>query len=110
METIYMWADMVVCRAGATTIAELAVVGKPICFIPFPYATHNHQVANGKALVQCGGALLIEEKNLIAADFANEIITLLQDVPRLEEMARATKTLAQPQAAMAVMEQVVKLV
>ena len=45
MDTAYEWADLIVCRAGATTIAELTVAGVPSVFIPFPYATHNHQVA-----------------------------------------------------------------
>lgn len=60
----YQWADLVLCRAGATSVAELAVAGKPAVLVPFPYATHDHQTYNAQVMVDQGAALLVAEKDL----------------------------------------------
>lgn len=73
MPDLYHAADLVICRSGATTVAELTVIGKAVIFIPFPRATDNHQVANAKALVAEGAAEMIEESDLSGEFLADRI-------------------------------------
>ncbi|CAM2059383.1 UDP-N-acetylglucosamine--N-acetylmuramyl-(pentapeptide) pyrophosphoryl-undecaprenol N-acetylglucosamine transferase [Desulfovibrionales bacterium] len=98
MAAAYTWANLVVCRAGATTIAELSVAGKPAIFIPLPCATHNHQFHNANFLEQSGAALLVEEKNFDHIDLAYVIIELLTDIPKRTSMSQASRKLARPEA------------
>jgi UDP-N-acetylglucosamine--N-acetylmuramyl-(pentapeptide) pyrophosphoryl-undecaprenol N-acetylglucosamine transferase len=104
MASAYAQADLVLCRAGATTVAELTVAGKPAVFIPFPHATHNHQVHNARYLERQGAALVVEERQLAegAADFV-EISTLVTelicDASRLKTMAGASRRQGWPEAA-----------
>lgn len=102
-------ADLIVCRAGATSIAELTVAGKPALFIPFPYATHNHQVSNARFLERAGAALCVEEKELVNKDLAQLILDLLQDTEKLAAMAGAARELGRPDAAAAVVDALEKL-
>ncbi|UZP67296.1 undecaprenyldiphospho-muramoylpentapeptide beta-N-acetylglucosaminyltransferase [Desulfovibrio mangrovi] len=104
MATAYAQADLVLCRAGATTVAELTVAGKPAVFIPFPYATHNHQVHNARFLERQGAALVVEERQL-AADSAESVdlpalvTALICDSGRLKMMAQASRKQGWPEAA-----------
>ncbi len=98
MGKAYMWADVVVCRSGATTVAELAALGKASLLIPFPGATHNHQFVNAKYLEQAGAAVLIEEKDLTADRLVKTIKMLLADRKKLQAMGSAAKALAKPYA------------
>ncbi len=109
MAEAYANADLIVCRAGATSIAELTVAGKPALFIPFPYATHNHQVGNARFMERMGAALCVEEKELPEKDLAKLILELLQDTSRLASMARAADSLGRPDAAAAVVDELEKL-
>ena len=102
MAKAYAESDIVLCRAGATTVAELTVAGKPAVFVPFPHATHNHQVHNARHLVDCGAALMVEEKELHPALLANELTSLLQDEGRITDMADASRMHGRPEAAAAV--------
>lgn len=87
-------ADLVVCRAGAITLAELAVLGKPAILIPSPNVTNQHQLRNASVVAAAGGAVVIEEKDLSSGRIRDEIVRLLVN-PRLrEEMGRAMKKLA----------------
>ncbi len=99
MSDAYACADLVVCRAGATTLAELTVCKKPAILVPFPRAADNHQVMNAKSLVDAGAAVMIEEKDLTGELLAAEIRSILADAGRRETMARAAGTLGRPQAA-----------
>jgi UDP-N-acetylglucosamine--N-acetylmuramyl-(pentapeptide) pyrophosphoryl-undecaprenol N-acetylglucosamine transferase len=110
MAGAYAWADLVLCRAGATTVAELAVAGKPAVFIPFPYATHNHQYMNAKSLQDAGGALLITEEELPGRDLAGLVSGLLGDPGRLRAMARAAKKHGRADAAARVVDEMQRLV
>ncbi len=99
MSAAYAGADLVVCRAGATTLAELTVCKKPSILVPFPFAADNHQVQNALSLVSAGAAVMIEEKDLTGEVLAQEIRAVLSSPERLEKMARAAGRLGSPQAA-----------
>jgi UDP-N-acetylglucosamine--N-acetylmuramyl-(pentapeptide) pyrophosphoryl-undecaprenol N-acetylglucosamine transferase len=99
MPRAYAGADLLVCRAGATTIAELTVCKKPAILVPFPFAADDHQTVNAHSLVDAGAALLIQEKDLTAGKLADELRTLEGDRSRLSRMARASGVLGRPEAA-----------
>jgi UDP-N-acetylglucosamine--N-acetylmuramyl-(pentapeptide) pyrophosphoryl-undecaprenol N-acetylglucosamine transferase len=99
MSAAYAEADLVLCRAGATTLAELTVCKKPAILVPFPAAADNHQVHNAKSLVDAGAAVMIQEKGLTGEVLAAEIRSLLDAPERRERMARAAGRLGSPQAA-----------
>jgi len=102
MGQAYAWADLALCRSGATTVAELAACGLPAAFVPFPHATHDHQTTNARLLERNGAALVVAECELDRRDFAGMIIDLLSRPDRLAEMSEAARKLARPQAAAAV--------
>jgi len=99
MSAAYAASDLVVCRAGATTLAELTVCKKPSILVPFPAAADNHQVKNALSLVEAGAALMIEEPELTGERLAAEVRAVLTDGERREAMARAAGRLGAPQAA-----------
>lgn len=99
MSGAYARADLVVCRAGATTLAELTVCKKPSVLVPFPAAADNHQVKNAQSLVDAGAAVMIEERDLTGELLASEIRAILGNPARREAMARAAGRLGSPQAA-----------
>lgn len=78
MASAYDWADLVVCRAGALTIAELAAAAKPSLLVPFPHAVDDHQTVNGQVLVEAGGAEMIAQSSLTAAALAEYLGRLLK--------------------------------
>lgn len=91
-------ADLIIARAGATTVAELAVMGRPSVLIPFPYAADDHQAANARSLVDAGGALMIREQDM-AAEMRGALRQLLRDGDRLREMAERARGRGRPSAA-----------
>ncbi len=99
MSQAYAEADLVVCRAGATTLAELGVCKKASILIPFPAAADNHQVLNAKSLVDGGAAVMIEERELTGELLAGEIRSILLDPARRERMEMAAGRMGNPQAA-----------
>jgi UDP-N-acetylglucosamine--N-acetylmuramyl-(pentapeptide) pyrophosphoryl-undecaprenol N-acetylglucosamine transferase len=98
MPTAILASDLVLSRAGATTLAELTAVGKPMVLVPYPFAG-GHQRLNATALVEAGGAIEIEDAALCAKSLGAELLPLLADPARLEGMARASAALGRPQAA-----------
>ena len=94
MAEAYAWADVVVCRAGALTIAELAASGVASILIPFPSAVDDHQTKNAQSLVQAGGAILIPQPQFNAADLAKLLQQWIDDEARLVTMSEAAKTAA----------------
>ncbi|MEO0494365.1 MAG: undecaprenyldiphospho-muramoylpentapeptide beta-N-acetylglucosaminyltransferase [Actinomycetota bacterium] len=104
MPTVYAAADFVVCRAGASSVAELAVAGVPGVLVPLPGAPGDHQTANARALVDAGAAVLVADGDLDADRFANEVDALLRDPDRLAAMAAAASSVARPDAASAVVD------
>ncbi|HSP57671.1 MAG TPA: undecaprenyldiphospho-muramoylpentapeptide beta-N-acetylglucosaminyltransferase [Halomonas sp.] len=94
MGAAYAWADLVVCRAGALTVAELAAAAKPALFVPFPHAVDDHQTANAQALVNQGAARLIPQNELTAVSLAGQLSTLL-DPNTLAAMATRARACAE---------------
>ncbi len=86
-------ADLIICRAGASTIAELTELGKPAIFIPYKHAMDNHQYFNAKHLVANGAAVMIEEVNLTPQKLGEEILRLLNKPQVLTAMGKAAKSL-----------------
>lgn len=98
MAEAYAWADLVVCRAGALTVAELCAAGVPAIFVPFALAVDDHQTANAKAMVDADAATLIAEKDLSSESLAAVLHTWLESRERLAERARNARDLAKPEA------------
>lgn len=105
MAAAYDWADLVICRAGATTVCEIAAAGKPAVFIPFPHAVDDHQTHNAQWLSNSGAAVLIQQRDLSAEGLAHLLREFTQDRNRLLEMATGARALAQPAACDLVTEQ-----
>ena len=99
MAAAYAWADMIICRAGALTLAELAAAGVGAVLVPFPFAVDDHQTKNAAAMMQAGAALLLPEGEASAERIAAVLGDLLGNRPRLLAMAEAARTLAKPDAA-----------
>lgn len=99
MAAVYEQADLIVSRAGATTLAEISVLGKPAILIPFPYAADNHQEKNGAYYVSGGGALMFTQKQLTAKQLSTTIAELAGDDARLAAMSAAMKKISYPDAA-----------
>jgi UDP-N-acetylglucosamine--N-acetylmuramyl-(pentapeptide) pyrophosphoryl-undecaprenol N-acetylglucosamine transferase len=99
MPAAFACADLVVCRSGASTVAEIAVAGKPAVFVPFPRAADDHQRVNAEALERAGAAVVVEESKLEGVWLAETIAALLQDSSRLQKMSAAARSLAHPNAA-----------
>jgi UDP-N-acetylglucosamine--N-acetylmuramyl-(pentapeptide) pyrophosphoryl-undecaprenol N-acetylglucosamine transferase len=93
------WSDLVVSRAGAMTLAELAAAGRPAILVPFGSATHGHQLENARALVEAGAARMIEESRLTGDVLAAAVVDLIGDRERLVKMGEAARSLAVPDAA-----------
>ena len=104
MPSVYAAADLVVCRAGASSVAELAVAGVPAVLVPLPGAPGDHQTANARALVDAGAAVLVVDGELDATRVLADVGTLLDDPARLAEMASAARRVARPDAAASVVD------
>jgi UDP-N-acetylglucosamine--N-acetylmuramyl-(pentapeptide) pyrophosphoryl-undecaprenol N-acetylglucosamine transferase len=102
-------ADLIVCRAGATTLAELAAAGRAAVLVPLPTATDDHQRRNAEALVRVGAALMIEQRDLDGARLADALSALVADEPRRLRMASAVRTFARPEAAAVIAARVLLL-
>lgn len=98
MAKIYTEADIVVSRAGATTLAELTVFHKPVILVPYPYAADNHQEINGRYLVQAGGGIMFKQSELNGKKLGEEIKKLLSNTALLSEMAANSGKTAKPKA------------
>jgi UDP-N-acetylglucosamine--N-acetylmuramyl-(pentapeptide) pyrophosphoryl-undecaprenol N-acetylglucosamine transferase len=99
MASRYGQADLVVCRAGATTVAELTALGRAALFIPYRFAADNHQERNARALVDEGAAQMVLERDLTGTELARRLNTLVGDPGRLAAMATRSKMLGKPDAA-----------
>jgi UDP-N-acetylglucosamine--N-acetylmuramyl-(pentapeptide) pyrophosphoryl-undecaprenol N-acetylglucosamine transferase len=99
MSAAYAGCELVICRAGATTLAELTVCKKASILIPFPYATDDHQAVNASALVSAGAALMFREADLNGAVLAEHIRQLKADPERLKKMEKMAGLLGRPEAA-----------
>ena len=94
MQEVMNLADLIVARSGAMTITEVAIVGKPAIFIPFPFATENHQEYNAKVLANAGAAKIILDKDLNAGILNSEILGIIEDPNIKEEMGKKALNVA----------------
>lgn len=99
MPAALAWADLVVCRAGAMTLAELQLTGRAAILVPFPHATDQHQLLNAQACRQGGAARVLEDKDCQGDKLAQLVLELLADPAALRRMAEAAKTMGRPEAA-----------
>ncbi len=99
MPTVMAAADLVICRAGASTLGELTAMGKPAVLVPSPYVAANHQFKNAKVLADRGAAELLEEKTCSGQSLYDTAVSLLSNADKRRAMSRAMKELATPRAA-----------
>ena len=109
MGSAYHRADMVVSRAGATTLFELAALGKPSILIPYPHATNGHQETNARALARSGGAEVMIQKDLTPERLANTLSTYMDHPQQLIKMGEAARTFSRPNADRIIVDQILKL-
>jgi UDP-N-acetylglucosamine--N-acetylmuramyl-(pentapeptide) pyrophosphoryl-undecaprenol N-acetylglucosamine transferase len=102
-------ADLVVCRAGATTIAELTAAGKAAIFVPLPTATDDHQRKNAAALAAAGAAEVIDQRELTGDAMADRLLALAGDRARRQRMSEAARRLAKPDAARVIVDRILAL-
>ncbi|HIL93965.1 MAG TPA: undecaprenyldiphospho-muramoylpentapeptide beta-N-acetylglucosaminyltransferase, partial [Cycloclasticus sp.] len=98
MKAVYEWADVVICRAGAMTISELAVMGLPSILVPLPHAIDDHQAKNAKFLTDEEAAFLVPQSELSAATLAAKLGELLADAEKIKNMGSKALSLAKPEA------------
>lgn len=109
MDLIYAVADFVISRAGASSVSELCLVGKPTIFIPSPNVAEDHQTKNAKAIVDKNGAILLKENELDAM-FESTFSDLISNENKQNELRQNIKSLAKPNATKDIVEQIIKLV
>ena len=110
MAAAYARADLVICRAGATTIAELAALGKPSILVPYPYATHKHQDVNARALAAYGGADIIIQRDLNGTTLAKKIRMYMENPDALQQMSLFALKAGRPHAKEIIVEELMKLI
>jgi UDP-N-acetylglucosamine--N-acetylmuramyl-(pentapeptide) pyrophosphoryl-undecaprenol N-acetylglucosamine transferase len=106
----YAWCDLVVCRAGATSLSELAAVGCPAVLIPFPHAADNHQEHNARSLVDRGAAEMVIEAELSTGGMVAQVARLLGDKATLSDMESQMLAAAKPEAAAEIYQHLRELV
>ena len=109
MPGVFARADLLVCRSGASTVAEITAAGRPAVFVPFPKAADDHQLRNAEALASAGAAELIVEAELSSERLVQTVATVLHDRGRLARMAEAARRLAHPRAAQEIAELAARL-
>jgi UDP-N-acetylglucosamine--N-acetylmuramyl-(pentapeptide) pyrophosphoryl-undecaprenol N-acetylglucosamine transferase len=109
MEYAYAAADVVVCRAGATTLAELTLLGKASILIPYPFAAADHQTFNAKTLADAGAAVMIADRD-VRTRLESELLALLNDEDRRQQMERASRSLGKPNAGCEIAQHILRLI
>lgn len=102
----YEWADLVIARAGASSVSEIAACGKASILVPLPTSAHDHQRFNARKLAGAGAAILLEEATLTGESLARSILSLRGDPTRVMAMERSASTLARPDAAARIVDMV----
>jgi UDP-N-acetylglucosamine--N-acetylmuramyl-(pentapeptide) pyrophosphoryl-undecaprenol N-acetylglucosamine transferase len=91
-------SHLVVCRSGASTVAELAVIGRPAIMVPLPHAIDQDQKANGEVLAKAGGGWMIEQGDMTPEKLASQVIEMIGHPDRLAAAARAARSIGRPDA------------
>jgi UDP-N-acetylglucosamine--N-acetylmuramyl-(pentapeptide) pyrophosphoryl-undecaprenol N-acetylglucosamine transferase len=102
MADAYAVADLVVCRAGATSVAELAAVGLPSILVPYPNSAGDHQLHNARALERIGAAQVLRDSDLARGRLPDMVAELVVDRARLASMGAAARAWSRPEAARAI--------
>lgn len=110
MAAAYAWADVVICRAGALTVSELAIMGRPAILVPLPHAIDDHQTANAHALADLGGAILLRQSDMTEDSLIIALRAYMEYPGRLRTMAEAARKAATPEAAGQVADEVEALI
>ncbi|MEJ2716062.1 MAG: UDP-N-acetylglucosamine--N-acetylmuramyl-(pentapeptide) pyrophosphoryl-undecaprenol N-acetylglucosamine transferase [Deltaproteobacteria bacterium] len=108
MGEAYHWADLVVCRGGASSLAELTALGKPAVIVPYPYAIGNHQAKNASMLESRGAVRVVDEGKLRNGTLAGEVRNLLDNPDVLKTMAENSRKAGRPDAASAIVRELLK--
>ncbi len=109
MDLVYAAADIIISRAGASSVSELCIVGKPVIFIPSPNVAEDHQTKNAKAIVDKKGALLLKESEL-NAEFSLVFEALLKDQGKQNQLSENIQQLSMPEATKVIADEIVKLI
>ena len=109
MDLVYATADIVISRAGASSVSELCIVGKPVIFIPSPNVAEDHQTKNAKSIVDKKGAIMIKESEL-DSEFSLVFEALLKDQGKQDQLSKNIKHLALPNATKQIVDEILKLV
>lgn len=109
MDLLYRIADLVVCRAGASTVSELAAAGKGAILVPYPYATASHQDANAEVLRRAGAAVVVPDREMNGERLCSEVDDILRDEERRRAMGEAALRVARPDAARRLADLVLKV-
>jgi UDP-N-acetylglucosamine--N-acetylmuramyl-(pentapeptide) pyrophosphoryl-undecaprenol N-acetylglucosamine transferase len=109
MPSFFARADLVLCRSGASTVAEIAAAGKPAIFVPFPRAADDHQRRNAEAMEQASAAVVLEETRLDEVWLVDTIEALIQNPARLGKMSDAARAMSHPNAAKEIAELAAKV-
>ncbi|TDE54210.1 undecaprenyldiphospho-muramoylpentapeptide beta-N-acetylglucosaminyltransferase [Flavobacterium sp. GT3P67] len=109
MDLVYAAADIVISRAGASSVSELCIVGKPVIFIPSPNVAEDHQTKNAQAIVDKKGALMLKESEL-DSQFSLVFEVLLKDLGKQNQLSENIKLLAMPEATKQIVDEIVKLI
>ncbi|MBJ7551818.1 undecaprenyldiphospho-muramoylpentapeptide beta-N-acetylglucosaminyltransferase [Marinomonas ostreistagni] len=110
MSQAYYWADVVLCRAGAMTVSELAIAGLPSILVPYPHAIDDHQTSNARSLSQVGAAYLLPQTELNIQALEKCLQELASSENKLQTMANAAKSVAHPDATQTVVSQCIRLI
>lgn len=108
MDLAYELADIIISRAGAISISELCIVGKPVILVPYPHAAGDHQMKNAMSLVDKNAAIMIEDHKA-KDELVDEIVGLLNDKKKMEDLGSNIKAMAMPEATSKIAEQALKL-
>jgi UDP-N-acetylglucosamine--N-acetylmuramyl-(pentapeptide) pyrophosphoryl-undecaprenol N-acetylglucosamine transferase len=98
MKQVYQWADIVICRAGAMTISELAIMGLPSILVPLPHAIDDHQTKNAAYLADAEAAVLMPQATLTSQNLSETLKALLTNENQLSDMRKKARSLAKPEA------------
>jgi len=110
MASYYRISDLIICRSGASSLAELAICGKAAILIPYPYAANQHQLINARQVVEMGAAMMIEDKKLNGEILAKKIVYLFNHPEERERMGKAFRRMAKPHAAQEIIRHCYKMV
>jgi UDP-N-acetylglucosamine--N-acetylmuramyl-(pentapeptide) pyrophosphoryl-undecaprenol N-acetylglucosamine transferase len=109
MAGAYTDADLIICRAGATSIAEITAAGKAAILIPYPWAANDHQLKNAQALATEGAALMIPERELSGSMLFSAIEDLLRDEQKLQQMEKNSLRMSKIDAAATIVDNCIKI-